>query len=91
LTIIKLFIVGQWLVTMLDRAGFMEPLRSTNKTAPDCQYLSKGRYIVIDRPPTEDQLMKRLPGATSNKVGIYHYATVKCTKFRRDNSVEENT
>ena len=36
------------------------------------------------------QLMKRLSGATSNKVGIYHYATVKCTQFR-DNSIEENT
>ena len=89
-TIIKLFIVVQWLVTMLDSAGFMEPLRNTNKTAPDWQYLSKGRYLVIDRPPTEDQLMKRLPGAISNQVGIYHYATVKCTTFR-DNSVEENT
>jgi hypothetical protein len=38
------------------------------------QYLSKGRYLVIGRPPTEDQLIKRLPGAISNQVGIYHYA-----------------
>lgn len=76
-------------MTLLDSAGFMEPLRSTIKTAPDCQYLSKGRYLVIGRPPPEDQLIKRLPGAISNQVGIYHYATVKCTKFR-DNSVEEN-
>ena len=45
---------------MLDSAGFMEPLRRTNQAVPDCQYLSKGRYNIINRPPTneEDQLME---------------------------------
>jgi len=77
---------------MLDSAGFMEPLRRTNQAVPDCEYLSKGRYNIINRPPTneEDQLMKRLIGTTSTKVGIYHYATVQTTKCR-DISVEENT
>jgi hypothetical protein len=82
----------QWLVTMLDSAGFMEPLRRPNQAVPDCQYLSKGRHNIINRPPAneEDQLMKRLRGVTSIKVGIYHYATVQSTKFRNI-SVEDNT
>ena len=77
---------------MLDSAGFMEPLRRTNQAVPDCQYLSKGRYTIINRPPTneEDELLKRLLGVTSTKVGIYHYATVQMTKFR-DISVEDKT
>ena len=77
---------------MLDSAGFMEPLRRPNQAVPDCQYLSKGRHNIINRPPAneEDQLMKRLRGVTSIKVGIYHYATVQSTKFRNI-SVEDNT
>jgi hypothetical protein len=69
---------------MLDSAGFMKPLRRTNQAVPDCQYLSKGRYNIINRPPTseEDELLKRLLGVTSTKVGIFHYATVQTTKFR---------
>jgi hypothetical protein len=77
---------------MLDSAGFMEPLRRTNQAVPDCQYLSKGRYTIINRPPTneEDELLKRLLGVTSTKVGIFHYATVQTTKFR-DISIEDQT
>jgi hypothetical protein len=59
---------------------------------PDCQYLSKGRYNIINRPPTNEEyeLLKRLLGVTSTKVGIFHYATVQTTKFR-DISVEDQT
>jgi hypothetical protein len=77
----------QWLVTMLNSAGFIEPLWSTNKTTPDCLVPVK-RSLQCNKQATSQWRRPADEETTSTKVGIYHYAMVQTTKCR-DNTMRE--
>ena len=86
-----IYLQVQWLIAMLDAAGFLAPLQGDVQEKHNaCFYLSSGRYNPISRPATEEEktLIQQHLGATTNDVTVYHYAKVGSSTYR-DTTIEE--